>query len=221
MQHNNYSQPESILIKVKENTRIRELNIKLLEACKLEDVTRVSELINKGANLHLLDKIALRSYNDSESSLTHIAARVGALEILKLLAQSSADCNAKDRRDSTPLHFAVYNGYGAIIDFLISECNVDIEAKDVEGGTPLSWAAYENKLEIAEQLLKLGAKIDEPDFEKRTSLHWAAYRGHKTMVKFLVSKGANTNAKTSADETPLDIAVSNGRTEVAEFLYQP
>jgi len=213
-------QPNSILVKARENARIRELNIKLLEACKLEDVVRVRSLLDKGANLHLLNNVALHAYNDNERNPVHNAAKIGNLEILDLLITFGADCNARDRRQETPLHLAVYNGYTEIINYLVSEKSADIEAQDIDGGAPLSWAAYENKREIAKQLLNLGANIDAYDYEHRSSLHWAAYRGHKEMVEFLLLNQANINAKTIDGETALDMAVNNGRTEVVELLYQ-
>ncbi len=213
-----HSSSNSMLIKARENARIRELNLMLLEACKLEDLDRVNQLLDKGANLHLLDKNSLHSYNNNERNPIHIVTQIGNLSILKQLIEKGASCDAKDRRDETPLHLAVYNGYIEIINFLVTTCHADIESKDIDGGTPLSWAAYENKLIVAELLLNLGAKIDEPDFENRTSLHWSAYRGHVDMVKFLINAGAAISVKTKDGETPLDIAINNGRTNVVELI---
>lgn len=211
---------DTAFVKSTENARIRELNLKLLEACKLEDIDRIKSLVEKGANLHLLNRSALHAYNNNERSPVHIITQIGNLGILEYFIDNGSDCNAKDRRNETPLHLAVYNGYKSIIDFLVSHCQAVVEAKDIDGGTPLSWAAYENQLESAQQLLGLGAHVDEPDYEGRTPLHWAAYRGHEKMVAFLLSSGADSNAITSDGDTPLDIAVNNGRTTVVEFLYQ-
>jgi ankyrin repeat protein len=213
---NNY--PGSMHVKIKENARIRELNLKLLEACKLEDIVRVKELVEKGANLHLLSKTALHPYNSHERSLVHIAAQIGDLDILKYLIEQGANYNAQARRGEAPLHLAVFNNYRQIIEFLITECNAAIEIKDLDGGTPLSWAVYENKLDCVKLLLNLGANINEPDYEKRTPLHWAVYQKHKKMVKFLALQGANLIVKNNDDETALDIAINNGYSDLVQIL---
>ena len=83
------------------------------------------------------------------------------------LVEKGADINAKDIRDSTPLHFAArYNENSEVLAVLI-ENGADINAEDEYGRTPLKVAkkAKANS-EVIAFLVKNGAHEIKPDFEQ-------------------------------------------------------
>ena len=69
---------------------------------------------------------------------------------------------------------------------------IDIEARDELGRTPLHTAAWENSLDVARDLIDLGADIEAKEDEGGTPLHTAAQRNSLDVARLLIEKGANT-----------------------------
>ena len=67
-----------------------------------------------------------------------------------------------------------------------------------EGYTPLDWAAARGHLEVADYLIRRGAKVNVADGTGWTPLHLAARAGHLDLVKLLVKHGADLEARTLA-----------------------
>jgi hypothetical protein len=61
--------------------------------------------------------------------------------------------------------------------------------------------------EIADYLLRAGARIDAKDGEGMTGLHHAAWHCHLPTVRLLLARGAPTEAKNDYGGTVLDFAV--------------
>ena len=72
------------------------------------------------------------------STPLHHAAGFGTLETMTLLLDAGADVNAKNRRRSTPLHWALHDE--AKVRLLLAR-GAAVNAKQVEGRTPLYQAA--------------------------------------------------------------------------------
>ena len=67
--------------------------------------------------------------------------------------KNGANINAKDRKESTPLHLALIYGWKNIVETLL-ENGADINAKDIRGQTPLHCSASQDSVEIAEFLIE-------------------------------------------------------------------
>lgn len=67
-------------------------------AVKFKKLTMVKFLLDHGANVHL---------NNSFSSLIHLGASNGCVEIMRLLLERGANINAKDGNGDTLLHYAL------------------------------------------------------------------------------------------------------------------
>lgn len=74
--------------------------------------------------------------------------------------------------------------------------------------------------EIAEILIKAGAKVNFQDNFGLTPLHWAARRGHLDIVKLYVEHGADLNAQEDYGFTPLHEAAENKRAEIVSYLIE-
>ncbi|KAF5614061.1 1-alkyl-2-acetylglycerophosphocholine esterase [Fusarium sp. NRRL 25303] len=77
------------------------------------------------------------------------------------------------------------------------------------GETALHIAAEFGILDGAEELIKLGAKIEATDRDGRQPLHIACLNGQEQLVALLLKKGADTEAPQYQGATPLDDAVQH------------
>jgi ankyrin repeat protein len=109
----------------RENLGGREMNInsKLIKACKEGNLSAVRKYVEKGADIHAWDGLALRW-----------AAENGHLEIVKYLVEQGADIRVNN---DWALRYAAYNGHLAIVKYLIEQ-GANIHARD---DLALRWAA--------------------------------------------------------------------------------
>lgn len=96
----------------------------------------------------------------------HDAARKGDLaKVKELLEKDPKLVNAKDERESTPLHFAASRGHKEIVELLVAK-GADVNAKNDMGYSPLDWAMEYGKTEIIQLLKSKGAQqtpVQNPD----------------------------------------------------------
>src|SRR5689334_19529672 len=81
---------------------------------------------------------SIKGKDEGGSTALHHAAGYGPVSNLQLLVDKGADVNAKNRRMSTPLHWAIHDE--AKVRLLLSK-GADINAKQAQGRTPLFLAA--------------------------------------------------------------------------------
>ena len=116
----------------------------------------------------------------------HLAAAGYRLEIARLLLKSGADPNAaKNRRRSTPLHYAA-DGY-------------------------ITGPAWDPKrqVETIRCLLQNGADIHSQDMNGATPLHRAVRTRCAAAVKFLLAAGSDPTKKNKPGSTAFHLAVQN------------
>lgn len=124
------------------------------------------------------------------------AAELGDLGQIKLLTESGANVNDTDNRGRTALYVAALNGKLNIVDYLLNHDADPNKGASWKGNQrPIHVAAKYGYVEIIQDLLHHGAKIDANDSAKETALHIAAWYGRSAAVKFLLDEGANPNAK--------------------------
>jgi ankyrin repeat protein len=93
-----------------------------------------------------------------------------------------------------------------------------INAKDEYGNTALKEACMRGYVDIAEKLLRCGAKLSIKDGWGRTLFHNACISGNLDIAKLLLSNGANINEADLYGKTPLDSAKEKHRDDVEDFL---
>lgn len=136
----------------------------------------------------------------------HIAVREGHANVLDTLLEASADVNAKNESERTPLHLAVLNGNQRAIEKLLTT-GAEVSTKDLRGATPLHYAVTRR---VIQRLLVANADIDARDHRGWTPLQEAAVFGFRETVEILIRNGANTSSKDSNGNTILHSAVGEG-----------
>ena len=93
------------------------------------------------------------------------------------------------------------------------------------GWLPLMWAARACHVQIAAQLIRNGAKVNEQEAagshsQKYSPLHMACYKGHLEMTRLLLRSGADLTLKDVNGQVAKTVAEKKGHKEVVELLEQ-
>ncbi len=78
-----------------------------------------------------------------------------------------------------------------------------LSKKDIVGQTVLTKAVELRVRELVEELLALGADVNQEGYGLNTPLHLAAANGSQEIAKLLLERGADVEARNSSGETPL------------------
>merc|ERR1719205_367778 len=173
----------------------------LVRKLLIEDQQDVNDFGRDGFKRSALHYVAL-----SQNDHTNVA---------KFLITNGAMINAKDKDESTPLHFAARSGNVGIVKLLI-ENGAIIDAQKKYRYTPLfetiktSKYVHASHAAIAKILIKNGANIDMEKEDGYTPLHEAAWASNTEMVNMLIDQGANVNIRDQWGQSALDIAKRGG-----------
>ncbi len=177
----------------------------LLAAVKNQHFKTTKCLLEAGAEPDLCPKTGTRALEE--------AARLGDIDIIKVLLDFKADVNHQNSAGDTALIFASRTGHSRTASFLL-ENGASINLKNKKGNTALAVAAKHDKVDVVEALLKEGAEVRVRDKKGRTPLHRAVagtwltdgngVRSKEKIVKMLMRAGANPNAKDIEGKTAAD-----------------
>ena len=164
------------------------------------------------------DPALVTSKDASGSTPLHHAAGFGTLDTLTLLVDKGADVNAKNRRGSTPLFWAVHDE--AKVRLLVSR-GATVKIKQVEGRTPVFQASLlGNGNTVLRILLDNGGDPNVATLNGLTPLSAAALRGDVDAMRLLLDKGAAVDAKNGAGATALMAAATNGSQDAVQLLLE-
>jgi ankyrin repeat protein len=97
----------------------------------------------------------------------------------------------------------------------------DVNAPQADGTTALHWAAEQDDVEMADVLIRAGARVALRTREGMTSLQLAAINGSAAMIDRLLKAGADPNAAlTPAGDTALMMAGRTGTTGAIRVLAE-
>lgn len=97
----------------------------------------------------------------------------------------------------------------------------DVNAAQVDGTTALHWAVERDDLEMADILIRAGARVDVRTREGVMPLQLAAVNGSAQMLDRLLKAGADPNAPlTAASDTAVMMAARTGKPEAIRVLVE-
>lgn len=152
-------------------------------------------------------------------------------ETVELLCANGADVTARDKYNSTLLHYAALVSSCAVMELIIAKGGL-IDAADSGCSTPLHWAAEHDQIRAVEKLISLGCNVNALDKDGMNALHRACnayhldpfghyykdYVSNAEIVRKLVASGCDVNAVDLSGETPLDYAKERGLEEAVKIL---
>jgi len=97
----------------------------------------------------------------------------------------------------------------------------DVNAVQVDGTTALHWAVERDDLEMADLLIRAGARVDLRTREGVLPLQLAAVNGSAAMIDRLLKAGADPNAPlTASSDTAVMMAARTGRADALRVLIE-
>ncbi|KAM0134736.1 hypothetical protein ACHAP3_005291 [Botrytis cinerea] len=179
----------------------------LIAAVQTHHVKTTDLLLEAGADTSMTLK--------GGETVLHIAARIGDLEMVKLLVEYEAYLEARDGWGNTPLLSASRWGHPHTIKHLL-EKGADIEARDMKGSTALLLACRHDCVEAVKVLIHSDANVRVKDKKGRGPLHRAiagvdfidgvGAKVKEDMVRLLINSGADPKARDKEGKRPADMA---------------
>ena len=140
--------------------------------------------------------------------------RVVTLSLGVLLAGAAAAYAASEVADA-----AMRGDRGAVRAALARKA--DVNRAQADGTTALHWAVERDDLELADVLIRAGARVAARTREGVLPLQLAAINGSAPMIDRLLEAGADPNeALTTAGDTALMMAARTGKTDAIRVLVE-
>lgn len=155
-----------------------------------------------------------------QQSVLHLAARAGAIDLIRLVLARSHDPEFILERDFlgyTCLNWAIESRFPEIIELFLTTNPDLVHIVNNQNASPLHQAATIGQVGILKLLLKANAVVEIKDVYEWTPLHRAAQAGNTEALQLLLDHGAQINVK-SGDGTPLLCAARAGSLECVKVL---
>ncbi len=146
-------------------------------------------LIAKGADVNIHS-------GDTLTSPLHLAAEMGHERLVRLLLDSGASVDLKDRVGHTPAIRAMQQNHRNVVAIL-AEAGAEIN---------LHLAAYLGDVATAQRLIETGSNVNVRDDLGYIPLHYAAQQGQAEVTGLLIDNGADVDAEDNDGNTPLHLA---------------
>lgn len=143
----------------------------------------------------------------------------GCGDILRLLVDSGAGLEEKDRNGCTALHFAAWYGRTEILKILL-EANCNPNEISNEGWTALHYAASEGKIDVIKMLLATNKiELNQRDKQGYSSVQLACGNGHISAAMCLLSQpNISVSDKNNLGWTTFMFSCEKGYMEVVKSL---
>jgi ankyrin repeat protein len=173
-------------------------------AIKLEinaGVNQSEEILNDLKKYPLL----VKAKNASGSTLMHIAANHGYINVIKALAEQGANIHAKNILGKTPLDLAEMTGNSATVEEIQKIAEQQQQGKALFNvlNTITETVPDEN---LTDMILKAITEnhylINARNDKDQTLMHFAAQHGYVDVINALAALGADINAQDSEGTTP-------------------
>ncbi|POM81762.1 Ankyrin-like protein [Phytophthora palmivora] len=214
------------------NSDVRHSEKPLFDAARADEAEMLKVLLAHGADATGTDPVG--------STLLHIAAKYGAMNVLQVLKTSSVreDVNAVDSLGNTALHYAADCAQLEVARVLF-HMGADVNLRNRRMTTPLHMAVNKARLKMVKLLLEEGqADVNATDFQNNTALLLLAAMTTSDMdeyvsesddedesvqlqlAKLLLKHGADVNAANTATATPLHHAMRRYDFDLVDALLE-
>lgn len=163
-------------------TEKMKISPELLSALATDDIGFFERALSKGADPNII-------LPDSGKTLLMEAKSVPLVE---LLLKNGADPNIRDERGATALHDAVMRRDGALIIPMLIKKGADVNVEDGSERTPLIRAVVNDKPDLVELFLSLGADARFKTKDGKTALSWAEELGFVDIIELLEAAQADS-----------------------------
>ena len=119
----------------------------------------------------------------------YLCCRFNGLSTVDALLHGGADPSIKDKKGSTPLHFAARRGNDEIVKVLLEHPKVNVDARDSYGKTALHMACSEGQSSVCQLLLNKGADIKTVAADNTTPFHNVILNGHSQVATMILNQG--------------------------------
>ncbi|XP_063923115.1 uncharacterized protein LOC135137411 [Zophobas morio] len=181
-------------------------------SCKENHICDVKTLLQRGANLHSVDKQGMSALHYAASS------EEDSVEIINLLVTNGLSTNQRNMYGETPLHLACKSGN---VKNLKELCKNGRNLNEItsSGKTVLHYAAESKNVEMLKYVLSFESDINASDNLDVSVLHVACQHGSYDCVKLLIDHNADVHAVTNTKKTVLHYAVLSKETaEIGEII---
>eukprot|EP01105_Mastigella_eilhardi_P013876 TRINITY_DN3162_c0_g1_i4.p2 TRINITY_DN3162_c0_g1~~TRINITY_DN3162_c0_g1_i4.p2 ORF type:complete len:207 (-),score=72.33 TRINITY_DN3162_c0_g1_i4:59-679(-) len=165
----------------------------------------------------------VRLADEDERSGLHWAAAKGRHDVAAALLSRGAAADAADDSGWTPLMLACSAGHLPVVSVLLATKQVNVNAVNLQGCTALHYACSKAKVDIMQELLNAGARLNPRDRFGNTPLHRAVSCGSLAAVQLLLGMPGARQRVDDANgegETALHVAVLERHADVAACLVR-
>lgn len=176
-------------------------------ACRVRSVALANHLIERGADVSILNK-------EDQTPLA-LSVLQDDLEIAQLLTHAGATLNQPSTKACSIFFLAISFAGIALFVFLANLIKIDnkIEA--------LCLAVQHNQFEKVKYMVEqMGIDISEPSSEVDTPLICTIRHNYLDIMTYLLEKGADPNQSNRSQEFPLSIAAVRGSKEAVQQLME-
>uniref|UniRef100_A0A1X7TE03 Uncharacterized protein n=1 Tax=Amphimedon queenslandica TaxID=400682 RepID=A0A1X7TE03_AMPQE len=171
-------------------------------------------------NNYSFDINATDPFNDTQSTLLHIACQKGHVAIvLYLTSLPQCDVSAKTSNGSTVLHLSCKSRSLPILKHLVEEHQLDLTIKDYNGMAPVHVACEEGSLSIVKYIIDHSPlSLDMTDSFGRTPLLIAAFSKNLPIIRYLNSKNCNISILDDKGFNVIHISAKGGSLDILRFF---
>jgi ankyrin repeat protein len=109
-------------------------------------------------------------------------------------------------------------GFGLFLALVVSSMSVNAQKIEPDGTTPLHTAVRHNDLQVAQELIRNGAKVNVSTRYGVTPLYLACENGNAAMIDVLLRAGADPNSANPGGETALMTTSRTGKLDAVKLL---
>ncbi len=164
--------------------------------------------------LYLYVLIGLNAFAGSYEDFFVAIKRDNAGTVQQLFARGF-DPNTRDPQGQHGLLLAIREPSPKVIKVLLSAPRLDLNTLNDKGESPLMLAAFNGDLDLASQMVKMGADVNKTGW---TPLHYAATKGHLPLIRLFIENHAYIDAESPNGSTPLMMASMYGTSETVKLL---